>query len=350
MIHLHIVLLIAMLLSVTNSFCDREKYRVLLKGKLSTKEINELVSRFSISDATDLIELVREQTVPLETRVSSMKILSRMQDPRLFESLVNLYQVEVDRLLDNSKYIGSPDLEKSNLYTTEARLFKLCLQTFGQMSTGDSIQYLKNEFEKSTWSTRNIENYSEDFFDDQIRLKVFIGLAEAAIKTPDLYPYLEKIEKESEGMFKMNVSFFIYDSKERSYQKNPDQLPSKGYFLELSEDPQKSIYKMRNRIRAFYEDRGFLPEKLDDLIIPNGGKVAFIYGDKYNENENHFLLYKMVHGIKNNQRVWTYMLLSVGPNGKIDLDLGKFRLGINHGKAEQVFGESGDDIYGVWTY
>jgi hypothetical protein len=330
------------------SFGNDEAFDKLLTGNYHY--MDELVSSFSVSDATDLIELARETTVPKETRKTCMRILAEMREPSLFRPLVDLYDDIRDRTLAQSNHITG-EYQYSSVYYNELLCFKLVLVALGRISSPESIEFLKEEFKLQTWESRKIENYTKSLLDDQIRLKVFIALAEAAVYTPSLFAFLEDIQNNTtEVGFRRNMDSLLPEFKEKYYQKNPNELPEKGYFLVVVDNPQKSIDKMSDSIEKYFKLNQKLPSQILDFAIRNGGNAAYIYGDRYNNQEDKMLVYKMMHGIEDGYNIWTYVLLSVGPNGKIDVDLDKMALGMHDEKQYKIFKEWGDDIFDVLTY
>lgn len=339
------------IIQVNHSYAaDREEMDKLLTGRF-WKNVKPLLFSFTIADSTELIEIARQSSYTDTVRATAIHVFSALNGPESLQTWKNLCSVVTPAMLKQTQMnlgpIENRPKQPEDYFHKETMVYQHLMIAIGRIASEEAIDFLKNEFQPETWAARDRGTISNELIDDLFRLKVFDGLAEAAIKKPELFEYLDDAARQADGQFKMNMDDLLPEYKEKYYLANPKQLPPPGYFLQRFDNPKESISFTQWRIEHFFSKNKRLPNRLTDLSIKKGGLAAFIGNDKYNMKRNSILGYDWILKEEEGRQSWTYILYSVGPNGKKEIVFKKPEPGMH---AKYILEKAGDDIYKVLTY
>lgn len=334
-----------------NGNCQEELEPMAIKKleQITNDNLKVNSTLFDTNDTETLVRIAKNTYYDYEIRTTALESLQHIVDEQARESIIDLKN-NIDEEVFSIARTVQWRKEIDRVFFQVMKIYKLTLNNVSKFKDNNTLLMLKSEFNKNTWENRNLQNLPDEFIDDQFRLPVFKALAEIAIEKPDLFPYLETLQNNTNGWLSKNIKSLLFEYKEKRYIKYPDELPENGYLLYLDDDVNFSIFKMSIRIDSYYKSNKYLPENLSDLTIPNGGACAYIYGDKFSIKQDKFLIYKSISSIVDNVQYSTYILLSVGENAKIDIDISKLTVGMDNQKAHKVFKKDNDDIYVVATY
>jgi hypothetical protein len=146
---------------------------------------------------------------------------------------------------------------------------------------------------------------------------------------------------------KCNIKVVLDGYKEKFYIKHPDKISGKGYEIDQSYEPMLAIMFTQMCIERYYLKNKSLPSSLLSMTISNGSDVYIFYGDMYNQKSEGLLYYKWIKSENDGRTGWTYLLLSLGPNSKLDTNTEILKPGMRDTSA---FSDVGDDILHVVTY
>ncbi len=326
---------------ITHPYAQNKFDKIL---EMPKHRINQIAGEFDVSDATELINIIGEKTSPFTLRRKTMILVETLNDKRMFSPLKSLYYT----LLLN---IDSINISNNQAMNKEAELFARTVRELGKLASDEAINFLKSQLDLDVWKKRKKYTQYRGAISGiySARRLIFTGLGEAAIKRPEIFDFLKSYHP-GDQYWESDVKYLLIEYENRYYQKHPEELPPKGYFLIMAGNNEVKyaiFYTSFRQIGNYVKKHRAIPQSILDLTIPRGGTEAYLFGDNYKRYGDRLLTYKSVKDEDDETIKYTYLLLSVGPNGKLETNLDKFKSHIDPKDIDKVFGSHGDDIIEV---
>ncbi|MBD3266891.1 hypothetical protein GF373_09495 [bacterium] len=320
-----------------------EKFLKGINGDYSYR-IQEISSEFGINDVTELVTIVQEISLSREARMSAIKIINEMNHPALFPYLKTLQSKLTNRMLANLN-----ERENREIYVNDYKIRAYALEAIGRLATPKTGNFLIDLYNNKKWKNSPNDKV-QVIIDDQFVLPILNAIGEAAVYNKQYFSFLENEVRKVDDPLKKNLKRVIEVYREKYYKKTPAEINGKDYAMSYPNDPNQAIDYTLWFIQQYHKKHKKLPSSILDLTIKNGGDYYYLRGDVYNKHKDGFLVYKWLHGQCKGSDCWTFILLSVGPNQKIDVELSKLKLGIDNEDTQTVFQNTGDDIFKVISY
>lgn len=313
----------------------------------TSKQIDS--NQFENKTQEQVLDIAKDINISLKQRKNALEYLAKSDLSKMSRELISLYNhVKIESINQYNGEISEKELSPELIGYIE--LFYSSCIALGKVKNADTIQFLLDQTDPKNWidtfnkSSEKVLN-STDASDLFFRHYLFKGLLESAIDYPELFSIIESFSDDYLGKTKSNVESWLIEYKEKYYNKNPNKLPGNGYILLHPKTSRDAINFLIWRIQWYFESKHILPDTLYDLTIPNGGFCAFLPEDPQGKDSD-IIQYKYIHS----ENKWTYILVSVGPNGSLDIDLNKLEIGLRSQQAKEIFKNDTDDIYEVLTY
>lgn len=306
-------------------------------------------TQFADKSIQQVLDIATMESNPTRERIEALRYLSKLNISDYKSELVSLYNsIKMKSIMRYNSEIDTSTISVG--LNNQIQLFRSICIALGNINNPETIQFLIDQTLIKNWDNKlknstNKSASSEMARDALFRHYVFQGILEAALKKPELFKVIESYPDEYLGDTKLNVKSWLIEYKEKYYKENPNKVPEKGYILLEKETPIDAINFLKWRIQLYFEKNQFLPDELFSLTIPEGGDCVFLPVDPYGYSQD-LIKYKYTQS----GNTWTYILVSVGANKKLDIDLSKLKDGMTSEDAVNVFNENVDDIYRVLTY
>lgn len=332
-------------LSVSLSSYSESKFIDLLSGEYVTN-VEDIASNYTIEDVTDIVFIAGNKDLPVEARLSAANVMGTMLDRSISAYLKDVSNKITSRMFDEIKSLQS---EFPLYYGADYSVLESTLLSLGKLNDLDVNEFLVAEFADEKWRQIASSGQAEEFVNDHLRLPIYCAIGEAALHNPDIFRIMASLKQNEKGLFRRNLNDVYEVYRTKLYKKNPALLPEGAYSIDSSMEPKRAIFHTQIMLQDYLQSKGRLPEYLLELTIPQGGEVYYLKGDMFSAKDEKLLTYKTINGNLNGADCWTCLLISVGPNGKVDLDVSKLELGMQASDARAVFGNSTDDVYGVFS-
>lgn len=320
-----------------------EVYQKILSGHYVDK-IDEIASEVDINDATELFSIADESTLSEDSRSTSVILLRTMKDVRLLQDFKILAEENQNKTF---RFLEKNGMKLSEGFFSDLHIRNLAFRSIGMLGTDETNNYLSEYLKNFTVPEILEQKIEKDFIDDIYVLPIAFAIGDGSLQHLEFLKILNDFVEGCREPLKRNIKIVITECKEKFYNKNPDKIPGKGYEIDQSYEPELAIFYTQMCIERYYKKNKSLPSSLLAMTISNGGDVYFFNGDKYNLESEGLLYYKWVEGELNGRANWTYLLLSLGPNKKLDANPEILKPGMRDASA---FKDIGDDILNVVTY